>query len=1121
MEKRGEGRAEGGVVPRAAGDAVTRADGTPETVASTLASEAIGGDESGVSPRAISARAHTIDDFTSSVAARPADGGGDLPIVDPGRYEFLGEIGRGGLGRVLKAMDRRLHRVVALKEMLEEGGSTLRFVREAIATAGLEHPSIIPVYDAGRWPTGRPFYSMKLVSSRSLASAIAELPTLDERLALLPNVVAIADAMAYAHSKGLIHRDLKPANVLVGSFGETVIIDWGLAKNLQSEAPVLGVPDVPVAGCPEGVTVAGAVLGTPAYMPPEQAAGRVVDERADVYAVGAILYQVLAGSPPYDSTKPDIMMRVLAGDPIPLRDRQPGVAPDLLTIVSKAMARDPRDRYPSAKELADDLRRFQTGQLVTSHAYSTWQLLTRWVHRYRLVVALSATLLAALAVVGVASVTRVIRARVIAEEATRTAESRANALLLMQARALLEVDPTATLAVLKTYPVTASDWEGVSSLASDAWSRGVARHVWRSDGENTHVLVSPDGRTIAAAGAEKVVHLWDATTGSERRLPGPEGEATWLCGSGDGRLIASAGIQDKRIWVWDIATGERHALVGHEDTVRSLVMSDSGVLVSVSRDKTIRVWNVASGEGRVLVRYDDLSDVGRSAISRDGRLLAYGGLKRVHLIDIDSGAEMALDEHEAGTGGLVFSEDGKTLASGGMDASARVWELATGKARVLRAHRAWISHLALSPDARTLVTSAEQGTPMAWNLDTGEGRVLPASVGDVRAIAFSPDGHYLAIAGDDRMIRLWETHTLVLRVLRGHGAPVSAIAFSSDSRELVSASVDKTVRLWDIATGDLRTLALPEGDSDGFRFSSHGEFLALARYEGKRKNTMFIADTRTGELRALGDSTHPLPAGAALTPDGKPLSGAEDALRRYVTDAGDCGAQWRALDINGCAYSPDAKLAATGAFDKTVRVWDTATDAMRTLGEHDGTVFAVAFSPDGRTVASGGTDRTVRLWDLATGASRVFRGHENFVRDVAFSWDGTRVGSVGMDGTLRVWNRETGAVRVYGGSQIACQAVAFSRDDRFALVGERSGSIRMWDLATGRSRVVRRHGALVQPLAVSPDGKTVASAAEDGSVWLWDIDAIPAFSCDPGTLRGWMGSVTSAEVDAAGGVSTR
>src|SRR5512140_356351 len=163
-------------------------------------------------------------------------------VRDPDRYEIIAEHGRGGLGRVSRAHDRELDRDVAIKELLSRSEvSELRFMREALITARLEHPGIVPVHEAGRWPDGTPFYAMKLVAGRSLRDLIAERTTVDARIGLLHHVIAVADAIAYAHGRGIIHRDLKPANVIVGDFGETIVIDWGLAKDLTDiEPPSVG-----------------------------------------------------------------------------------------------------------------------------------------------------------------------------------------------------------------------------------------------------------------------------------------------------------------------------------------------------------------------------------------------------------------------------------------------------------------------------------------------------------------------------------------------------------------------------------------------------------------------------------------------------------------------------------------------------------------------------------------------------------------------------------------------------------------------------------------------------------------------------------------------------------------
>jgi eukaryotic-like serine/threonine-protein kinase len=307
----------------------------------------------------------------------------ELPAFATERYRVTGEVGRGGIGRVLQARDQVLDRPVALKELFSASEATRsRFVREALITARLQHPSIVPIYDAGRLGERSPFYAMKLVAGRPLDKAIASASTLAQRLALLPSVLAIADAMAYAHSQRIIHRDLKPQNVLVGTFGETVVIDWGLAKDLAIDDRDALEAGPYRAETTHDQTVAGVVLGTPAYMAPEQAAGEPVDERADVYAIGAILYHVVSGVIPHEGTTfEELVHRVIAGDVRPLTERERDVPRDLAAIVSKAMAVDPAERYANAQGLADDLRRYLTGQLVASHTYRTRELVRRWLKR--------------------------------------------------------------------------------------------------------------------------------------------------------------------------------------------------------------------------------------------------------------------------------------------------------------------------------------------------------------------------------------------------------------------------------------------------------------------------------------------------------------------------------------------------------------------------------------------------------------------------------------------------------------------------------------------------------------------------------------------------------------------
>jgi tetratricopeptide (TPR) repeat protein len=341
----------------------------------------------------------------------------DLQEEQPHRYTHRKVIARGGMGQVATAFDRKLGRVVAIKEV--RGGHpdlVARFEREISLTARLEHPSIVTIHDAGRWPDGEPFYAMRLVPGRSLEAILREADTAARRLALVPHALAVADALAYAHQQHVMHRDLKPANVMVGEFGETVVIDWGLAKVMtatrMSTSDILGP-----SGSAE--TESGSVLGTPAYMPPEQARGEPTDERADVYAIGAVLYQMLAGRPPYEGQVEEVIEMVKLGPPPALAD--PELPRDLVAIVERAMARQLKERYPSAKQLAEDLRAFLAGRLVEAHRYSARERLARWVRKHRAAVGVGAFALLALLGVATVSIVRIVDAREVAERERLTA----------------------------------------------------------------------------------------------------------------------------------------------------------------------------------------------------------------------------------------------------------------------------------------------------------------------------------------------------------------------------------------------------------------------------------------------------------------------------------------------------------------------------------------------------------------------------------------------------------------------------------------------------------------------------------------------------------------------------
>nr|MDQ3367586.1 serine/threonine protein kinase [Myxococcota bacterium] len=335
------------------------------------------------------------------------------PQDAPG-YRIDGEVARGAMGRIVAAEDLRLGREVALKQLIDPTPALRRrFEREVTITAALQHPGIVPVYHAGTLANGEPFYAMRRVRGRGLEIVIAEATKLAERLALIPRVLAAVEAVAYAHAERVIHRDLKPQNILVGDFGEVVVVDWGLAKRLDRDDDELDgaargrAAAVDAAGDAH-LTTAGAVMGTPAYMAPEQATGSATDARSDVYALGAVLYHVLSGAVPHGGASlTATLANVREGRVTPIAARAPGVPADLAAIVDRAMAVDPAARYPHAGALAEDLRGFLAGKLVAAHAYTRGQLVRRWVARHRAWVAAGVLLLAGLGGIGGISFARV------------------------------------------------------------------------------------------------------------------------------------------------------------------------------------------------------------------------------------------------------------------------------------------------------------------------------------------------------------------------------------------------------------------------------------------------------------------------------------------------------------------------------------------------------------------------------------------------------------------------------------------------------------------------------------------------------------------------------------------
>jgi tRNA A-37 threonylcarbamoyl transferase component Bud32 len=453
----------------------------------------------------------------------PADAGPDA------RYEFGEVFAAGGLGLVRRARDRRLGRTVAVKELLRnDPAAERRFALEAAITARLQHPGIIPLYDIGRRPGGEPYYCMKLVDGESLEQKIRGCAGLPERLALLEHIIAAADAVAHAHRHGVIHRDLKPANILVGERGETVVIDWGLAKDTTGTvADEIGDLPASPSGTSSTMTEHGTVLGTLRYMSPEQARGEPVDVRGDVFALGASLYHVLAGVPPHEGIQGRALVtRIAEGGVDELRT--PDLPRELVAIVERATAARPEDRYASAEAFADDLRRFRTGRLVGAHRYSAREVMSRWLRRHRAVTAVAGAGLVALSVGGAIAVQNIrderdraaaaeqqaVQAQLSTEDALQRSRAQTGEAVIAHARGALATNLAATLALLARTDLSDRTFaRRARLLALAAESRGAPARVLRGHERPISLVVALPGGELVSVDGGGGVRRWEPDTG--------------------------------------------------------------------------------------------------------------------------------------------------------------------------------------------------------------------------------------------------------------------------------------------------------------------------------------------------------------------------------------------------------------------------------------------------------------------------------------------------------------------------------------------------------------------------------------------------------------------------------
>lgn len=948
------------------------------------------------------------------------------------RYSEVREFARGGMGRILLVHDSYLGRDVALKELLSEKGAVKdtapetplgvlsdraeRFLREARITGQLEHPSIVPVYEMGRQDDGSPYYTMKFVRGRSFRTAIADAHTMTERLKLLPHFVDLCQAIAYAHSRNVIHRDLKPDNVMLGEFGETLVIDWGLAKSVaEAQFPGSEIEPDDVRRSQSGEpcnTVMGDVLGTPQYMSPEQVRGRIdlIDHRSDIYALGAILYEMLTGVPPYhgDSVA-EILSRAASESPAPVMSLAPDAPKELIAISDHALDMDLHRRYQTARDLIDDVTKYQAGALVGAYEYKPADHVTRFVRKHKVV--LAALILSASIMIGLATVYQVqlIQERNNVAVANRELiwENYVSNLSVVQ-KYISEENYRKALELLEAMPSQHRGWEwGYLHRQCAADALTLTDQAWVEFGyiptgviDDAHL--SPDGRYLLVdrnfGGVKTVFDLEQATIVYQSEVNEHLGAPGVLHFSPKGSSLL-VGIDRHSFTKLAIPSGNVLARVTVEpDGIFQVVSGARGDLVA-GRVKA------EDGSHKMLIVWDAESFQERARLD-------LAGSKNVYILGFDP------------VGNLMYATDHLFRWNIGADKVDMITPAIGGK---------------LAKDGRTAALFILPNRIEIWDFQAEKKlATLDGEFDDLDLLAIHPSGRFVA-TGRKNELRwdLWDaTSGALLHSYSGHSLPIASVIFSDNGRCVITSAGDGAgsngVKVWDLESTTESSIATLSGVGDSF----------VEPVPSFDFGNLPLGIDPQGVQFAIGDH------------DGNVHFWDIPSFVRAQTLSAHTD---RVTDI---AYSSDGRLFASSSGDGTVKIWTTADyELFSTIqGIRGGPILSVAFSPDGKRIAFGeqgdspaiGTnicDNCAFVYDVESGQKIYTVGGRERVSSIGFSPDGKWLVTGSFAHSFSIWDAETGQER-HGliESEGWAFEVVFSPDSRYMIAISQTRQPMVWDL---------------------------------------------------------------------------